>query len=204
MQNPVPTLKLRRYVMAAALLLVAAALAGAALLVDPAKLPGSGQALVGGSFTMVNQRAETVTEKSFGGHPLLLFFGFTFCPDVCPTELQVITQALDDLGDQGKDITPLFVSIDPDRDTPQVLASYLSNFSDRIIGLTGSPEQVAAMANTYRVFYAKQPPEKDGSYEMDHSSIIYLMGGDGKFLKHFSYTTDAKALAQGIRTALGR
>jgi cytochrome oxidase Cu insertion factor (SCO1/SenC/PrrC family) len=164
-----------------------------------------GVALVGGPFTMVNHKGETVTEKSFAGKPMLLFFGFTFCPDVCPTELQVMAAAITELGEKGKDIQPILVSIDPARDTPEVLAAYVGNFGDRFVGLTGTPEQVAEMAKIYRVFYEKQENKADpASYLMDHTSIIYLMGPDGKFLKHFSYTTDAGTLAKGLREALNR
>jgi cytochrome oxidase Cu insertion factor (SCO1/SenC/PrrC family) len=186
-------------------LLLAAALGGYALMQDRVRPMGSGVALVGGPFTMVNHKGEVVTEKSFLGKPMLLFFGFTFCPDICPTELQVMTAAIAELGDKGKDIQPILVSIDPARDTPEVLAAYVSNFGDNVMGLTGSEAQVAAMAGEYRVFYAKQENPKDpANYQMDHSSIIYLMGADGQFLKHFSYTTDAKALAAGLKLALGR
>jgi cytochrome oxidase Cu insertion factor (SCO1/SenC/PrrC family) len=186
-------------------LLLAAALGGYALLQDRVRPMGSGVALVGGPFNMVNHKGEVVTEKSFLGKPMLLFFGFTFCPDICPTELQVMTAAIAELGDKGKDIQPILVSIDPARDTPEVLAAYVSNFGDNVMGLTGSEAQVAAMAGEYRVFYAKQENPKDpANYQMDHSSIIYLMGPDGQFLKHFSYTTDAKALAAGLKLALGR
>ena len=186
-------------------LLLALALAGFALWQTRGQLPGSGSALVGGPFTMVNHKGETVTEKSFAGKPMLLFFGFTFCPDVCPTELQVMAAALDELGAAGADIQPVFVSIDPERDTPDVMAAYVGNFGERFTGLTGTPQQVSDMAKAYRVFYQKQDNKADpASYLMDHSSITYLMGADGKFLKHFTYSTDAKALAQGLRLALGR
>ncbi|MBK8770483.1 MAG: SCO family protein [Rhizobiales bacterium] len=165
----------------------------------------TGEALVGGPFTLMNHKGETVTEKSFAGKPMLLFFGYTYCPDVCPTELQVMAEALKQLGDKGKDIEPILVSIDPARDTPEVLASYVSNFGDQFVGLTGTPEQVKVIADAYRVFYAKVENKDDPTgYLMDHSSIIYLMGADGKFLKHFTYSTDAKALADGIAAALGR
>ena len=187
------------------ILLLAAALGGYALLSSRYVSTGSGEALVGGPFTMVNHKGITVTDKDFRGKPMLLFFGFTFCPDICPTELQVMTAAIADLGEAGKDIQPILVSIDPARDTPEVLANYVSNFGDNVVGLTGSADQVAAMAQAYRVFFAKQENPKDpANYLMDHSSIIYLMGADGKFLKHFSYTTDSKALATGLKTALGR
>jgi cytochrome oxidase Cu insertion factor (SCO1/SenC/PrrC family) len=162
-----------------------------------------GVALVGGPFTMLNHKGETVTDRTYLGKPMLLFFGFTYCPDICPTELQVMAAALDELGNVGSDIQPIFVSIDPERDSPEVMANYVSNFGPRFVGLTGSPAQVADMAGQYRVFYAKQDNAQDPkNYLMDHSSIVYLMGADGKFLKHFSYTTDAKALAQGLKQAL--
>jgi cytochrome oxidase Cu insertion factor (SCO1/SenC/PrrC family) len=186
-------------------LLLAAALGGYALYTARSLSTSSGVALVGGPFSMVNHKGETVTDLSFRGRPMLLFFGFTFCPDICPTELQVMTAAIAELGDSGKDIQPILVSIDPARDTPEVLASYVANFGDNVIGLTGSEKQVEAIAGAYRVFYSKQENAKDPeNYLMDHSSIVYLMGADGKFIKHFSYTTDAKALAAGLKTALGR
>jgi cytochrome oxidase Cu insertion factor (SCO1/SenC/PrrC family) len=186
-------------------LLLAAALGGYALWSARSLTTGSGVALVGGPFTMVNHKGETVTDLSFRGKPMLLFFGFTFCPDICPTELQVMTAAIAELGEAGKDIQPILVSIDPARDTPQVLANYVANFGENVTGLTGSEQQVAEMAGAYRVFYSKQDNSKDpANYLMDHSSIIYLMGANGKFIKHFSYTTDAKALATGLKAALGR
>lgn len=186
-------------------LLVALALGSYALISNKVIPTGSGVALVGGPFTMVNQKGETVTDKTYLGKPMLLFFGFTFCPDVCPTELQVMAAALTEMGASGADIQPIFVTVDPERDTPQVMASYVSNFGERFAGLTGSPAQIADMAQTYRVFYARQDNKADpGNYLMDHSAIMYLMGADGRFLKHFSYSTDAKALAGGIKQALGR
>jgi cytochrome oxidase Cu insertion factor (SCO1/SenC/PrrC family) len=199
-------IQLARRILFAGLMLVAAAgIAVFALVSVPIKPAGLGEAAVGGPFTMVNHRGETVTDKNFLGKPMLLFFGFTFCPDVCPTELQVMAAALDELGDKGKDIQPIFVSIDPERDKPAVMAAYVSNYGDRFIGLTGSAGQVATMAGAYRVFYDRQEnKERPTDYLMDHTSIVYLMGADGKFLKHFAYTTDAKAMAQGIVEALGR
>jgi protein SCO1 len=186
-------------------LLAALVLGGYALISNKVIPAGSGTALVGGPFIMVNQKGETVTDKTYLGKPMLLFFGFTFCPDVCPTELQVMAAALTEMGTAGADIQPIFVTVDPERDTPEVMAAYVSNFGDRFTGLTGSPAQIAEMAQTYRVFYAKQENKADPkNYQMDHSAIIYLMGADGKFLKHFSYSTDAKALAAGLKQALGR
>lgn len=195
----------RRIAFASIMLIAAAAVAVWALLSTPVGQRSSGVALVGGPFTMVNHKGETVTEKTFAGKPMLLFFGFTYCPDVCPTELQVMAEALRQLGDKGADIQPILVSIDPERDTPEVMAAYVANFGDRFIGLTGTPEQVRQMASAYRVFYQKvENKDAPESYLMDHSSIIYLMDTENKFLKHFTYSTDAKALAEGIAGALGR
>ena len=204
MQNPQSSLR-PSVIFGLVILLLALALGGYALMSGKVMPTGSGTALVGGPFTMVNQKGETVTDKTYLGKPMLLFFGFTFCPDVCPTELQVMAAALTEMGDKGADIQPIFVTIDPERDTPAVMASYVSNFGDSFVGLTGSAAQIDQMAQTYRVFYAKQENQADPkNYQMDHSSIIYLMGTDGKFLKHFSYSTDAKALADGIKKALNR
>jgi cytochrome oxidase Cu insertion factor (SCO1/SenC/PrrC family) len=185
------------------ILLLALGLGSYALWSSRNSATGNGTALVGGPFTMVNQNGETVTEKSFLGRPMIMFFGFTFCPDICPTELQVMAQAIDQLGEAGKSIQPVFVSIDPARDTPSVVKAYVANFGPQFVGLTGTPEQVDHIASTYRVFYQKQENKADPqAYLMDHSSIIYIMGADGKFLKHFAYTTDATSLAEGLRKVL--
>lgn len=199
---------LTRRIAFASLMIIAAAAIGTFALMSSSSLERAtftGEALIGGPFTMVSHTGETVTEKTFAGKPMLLFFGFTYCPDICPTELQVMAEALRQLDDKGNDIQPILVSVDPERDTPTVLASYVPAFGDRFIGLTGTAEQVKAMASAYRVYYARvENKDAPDAYSMDHSSIIYLMGPDGKFLKHFTYTTDAKALAEGIAVALGR
>ncbi len=161
-------------------------------------MTSTGTALIGGPFTLVNQDGKTVTEKDFLGRYMLVFFGFTYCPDFCPTELQVMTAALDQMGEQAKKIQPVFVSIDPDRDTPEVMKSYVENFGGGLVGLTGSAEQVAQAAKAFRVYYAKAGQGAD--YKMDHSTFIYLMGPDGRFVKHFTYTTDAARLAQELKT----
>lgn len=195
----------RRIAILGLCIVAAAGLVAYALMSTPRGQRSTGEALVGGPFTMVKHTGETVTEKSFAGKPMLLFFGFTFCPDVCPTELQVMAEALRQLGDRGSDIQPIFVTTDPDRDTPTVMASYVAAFGDQFVGLTGTPEQVKQIATAYRVFYQRvENKDAPDAYLMDHSSIIYLMDGNGKFLKHFTYSTDAKALAEGIAAALGR
>lgn len=164
---------------------------------------GSGVALVGGPFTMTDQNGRRVTEKDFLGKHMLVFFGYTYCPDICPTELQVMMAALDQLGPDAEKVQPVFVSIDPARDTPEVMKAYVENFGSRLIGLTGSPEEVVAMAKAYRAYYAKSgDTSSPDAYLMDHSSIIYLMGTDGRFVKHFAYTTDAGRLAGELREQL--
>jgi protein SCO1/2 len=163
----------------------------------------AGIAQVGGPFSLVNQDGRRVTEKDFLGRYTLVFFGYTYCPDVCPTELQVMTAALDEMGDRGKNIQPVFVSIDPERDTPETLKAYVGNFGGRLVGLTGTPEEVAQAAKAYRVYYRKSDSGDPKNYLMDHSSIIYLMGPDGLFIRPFTYTTDAKALAADLVKAIG-
>lgn len=195
----------RTLLVGSALLLTAAGLAVTSLTMQPSNCPapGSGVALVGGPFTMVRHTGERVTEKNFAGRHMLVFFGFTFCPQICPTELQVMTEALKQLGPLADEVVPVFVSIDPERDTPEQLASYVENFDPRLVGLTGTPEEVAAMAKAYRVFYAKvENKERPDDYTMDHSTLIYLMGPDGAFKKHFGYTTDAAELAKNIKQAI--
>lgn len=163
---------------------------------------GSGTALVGGPFALTRQDGKRVTEKDFLGRYMLVFFGYTYCPDICPTELQVMTAAIGMMGEDGKAITPVFVSIDPQRDTPEVVKAYVENFGSNLVGLTGTPEEIANAAKAYRVYYAKAGNSGSDEYLMDHSSIIYLMGPDGRFVKHFTYTTDAPQLAKELKEAI--
>jgi cytochrome oxidase Cu insertion factor (SCO1/SenC/PrrC family) len=164
---------------------------------------GAGVALVGGPFQLTDQDGKSVTEKDLLGKHVLMFFGYTYCPDVCPTELQIITAALQQMGSEADGIRPVFVTIDPARDTPKAMKDYLANFDPRFMGLTGTDAQIAQVAKAYRVYYAKVENKQDPqSYLMDHSSIIYLMGPDGRFLKHFPYTSDAGALAKDIESAM--
>lgn len=194
----------KRLVFAAVVLALAGAIAAAAWWPrlwnhNPVSI---GEALVGGPFAMTDQNGRRVTEQDFRGKFMLVFFGYTYCPDVCPTELQVMAAAAMQLGAGADRLRLVFVSIDPERDTPAVVKSYVENFGAPITGLTGSAVDVATMAKAYRVFYRKAPAENGKDYAMDHSSIIYLMGPDGKFVKHFTYSTDAKALAEGLAAAM--
>lgn len=168
------------------------------------QVTSSGKALVGGPFSLVDHHGNKISEKSYAGKFKLIYFGYTFCPDVCPTELQVISSALDMLGDKAAPIQPIFITVDPARDTVAIMAEYVSNFHESFVGLTGTPEQVTAAAKAYRVYFskAKSADADDDSYLMDHSSIIYLMDGRGGFLKHFNFGTKPKALAEELKKYL--
>ncbi len=157
---------------------------------------------MGGPFTLVNTAGETVTEASFRGRWMLLYFGFTFCPDVCPTDLQTISAALDKLGPLGQRVVPVFVTIDPERDTPAVLGEYTKLFDERLVGLTGSKEQVAAAAKAYRVYYARAKSRDSSDYLMDHSAFIYLVGPDGGFRALFRHGMSVQELADGLKARL--
>lgn len=163
----------------------------------------SGKALIGGPFSLIDHHGKEVSEKSYQDKFKLIYFGYTFCPDVCPTELQVISSALDILGDKAKLIQPLFVSVDPERDTVAILAEYVTNFHSSFVGLTGTPDQVKSAAQVYRVYYSKAKSEaSDKDYLMDHSSIIYLMNKQGEFVKHFNFGVNPTELAAEIEKLL--
>lgn len=160
----------------------------------------SGKALIGGPFTLVDQNGKTVTDADFRGRYLLVFFGYTHCPDICPAELQIMAGALDQLGSDKAKVVPVFISIDPERDNPAALAAYLKNFGPEFVGLTGSPEQIAAAAKAYKVIYSKVDNKSDPSnYTMDHSALIYFMSPKGEYLDHFAYGTQPEQMAKTIR-----
>ncbi len=152
----------------------------------PASEAGSGEALVGGPFELINGTGETVTEADFAGKPFAIFFGFTYCPDVCPTSLFDMAGWIDALGEDADEMRFAFVTVDPERDTPEVMTAYVGSFSDRIVPLTGNAEQIAAVVETYRV-YARKVPLEGGDYTMDHSAFVYLMGDDGRYRSHITY-----------------
>jgi protein SCO1 len=159
----------------------------------------SGQALIGGKFELVDQNGKTRTDADFRGRYMLVFFGYTHCPDFCPTGLQAMAETLDTLGKDGEKIQPIFITVDPDRDTPQVMKEYVVNFHPRLLGLTGSDAQIAKAAKAYRVYYARAGKPGTEDYLMDHSTFTYFMGPDGKYLTHFSHGTPPKTVAERIR-----
>jgi protein SCO1/2 len=158
----------------------------------------SGAVGIGGPFTLTDQNGTVRHASDFRGKLMLVYFGYTYCPDVCPTELQTMSQALDILGAKGTAVQPIFITVDPERDTVAEMKSYAANFSPRLLALTGTAEQVAAAAKAYKVFYRKAPQPDGGDYLMDHSSIVYLMGRDGQYLAHFSGGTTAEQMAAAI------
>lgn len=163
----------------------------------------SGKALIGGPFSLTDHTGKRVTEKDFASTKKLVFFGFTSCPDICPTGLQTIASALDQLGEKSSRIATLFITIDPARDTPEKLAEYVKSFHPRISGLTGSPEEIAAVAKAYRVYFQKVADEKNpGDYTVDHSAFLYLMDENGQYIRHFAHSVDPGTLAAELAKSL--
>jgi protein SCO1 len=142
-------------------------------------------AAIGGPFQLTDQVGQTVTEQNLKGKPTLIFFGFTHCPDVCPTSLFEISEVLKAMGKDADRVNALFVSVDPERDTAAAMKDYLSSFDPHLKGLTGNPEAVAKVLSAYRV-YSKKVPLKDGDYTMDHTALVYLLDRDGRFVSPFN------------------
>jgi protein SCO1/2 len=158
-------------------------------------------AAVGGPFTLTDQNGNVVTDRDLKGRPFLVFFGFTHCPDVCPSALHEVSEILRVLGPEGDRARALFITIDPERDTPAVLKEYLSSFDPRLSGLTGDPAAVAAVAKAYRVYFKKVPLDQ-GGYTMDHTTIVYLMDKEGRFVAPFSLKRTTEAAAADLRRHL--
>jgi protein SCO1/2 len=160
---------------------------------------GDDKPSVGGPFTLLDKAGHDVTDRAFRGKYMLVYFGYTTCPDVCPTTLADVAAALDSLGAKAASVQPVFVTVDPERDTPPVVGEYVANFGDRWVGLTGSAAQIATVAKEYRVYYAKHPTGSGPlDYTMDHSSILYLMGPDGRFLAPIPADAPPPAMASDI------
>jgi protein SCO1/2 len=153
---------------------------------------------VGGPFRLEDQNGAAITDQTMKGRPYLLFFGYTHCPDVCPTTLFEISEVLKALGKDADRTGALFITVDPERDTPAMLKDYLSNFDPHLRGLTGDPAAVAAALKAYRV-YAKKVPLGDGDYTMDHTAVVYLMDKDGRFVAPFNLKQTPEAAAAQLR-----
>jgi protein SCO1/2 len=159
---------------------------------------------IGGPFTLESAAGKPVTDRDFRGKYMLVYFGYTYCPDVCPTTLNSVAAALDKLGPKAKNLRPIFITVDPERDTPDVMKQYTGAFGPDLIGLTGTPDQIAKVAKEYRVYYARHvtgPGPND--YSMDHSSIIYLMGPDGNFIAPIRADQSGDEMAAAISKLVG-
>jgi protein SCO1/2 len=157
---------------------------------------------IGGPFQLVDQNGKTITDAALKGKWSLIYFGYTHCPDACPTALNDIAIALADLGAKRDAVRPVFITVDPERDTPEALKSYVTAFDAPILALTGTPEQVAKAAKGYRVYYAKHP-EAGGDYSMDHSSVIYVMDPEGRFTASFTHENSPEQIADRLKKLLG-
>jgi protein SCO1/2 len=171
------------------------------LLAGPSVPPSQQVAAIGGPFRLIDQNDRTVTEQDFKGRPFLVFFGFTHCPDICPTTLFDVSEILRKLGPDADRVGALFVTVDPERDTPAALKDYLSSFDPHLSGLTGDPAAVAAVAKAYRVYFKKVPLDQ-GGYTMDHTAIVYLMDKEGRFVAPFSLKRAADAAAADLKKYL--
>ena len=158
-------------------------------------------AAIGGPFKLTDQNGQAVSDQDLHGRPFLVFFGFTHCPDVCPTTLFEVSEILRALGRDADRTRALFITVDPERDTPSVMKDYLSSFDPHLSGLSGDPAAIAAIAKGYRVYYKKVPLDQ-GGYTMDHTAIVYLMDKDGRFVSPFSLKRTAEAAAADLRRYL--
>ena len=164
-----------------------------------------GVAQIGGPFALTDHTGTARSEKDFSGKLMLIYFGYTFCPDACPTALQIMSVAIQNLGKKADAVTPIFISVDPERDTVKHLNDYVKNFDPRVVGLTGSADQIKQAAKVYRVYYRKAEPasgEPPKDYLMDHSSVIYLMDREGRYLTHFTHQSPSEKIEAAIRDNL--
>ena len=180
----------------------------AAITVELGTRPGpaaveTGTALVGGPFTLTDQTGKRVTDKDFHGRIMMVFFGFTNCPDICPAALQVMTAALDKMGSKAGAVTPVFITLDAERDTPEKLSAYLKSFHPSFVGLTGSDAEIASVVKAYRLYAQKVTDEASpASYTYDHAAIIYIMGKDGSFIAHVPQVNNPDDLVAALDRAL--
>ncbi|NUR13991.1 MAG: SCO family protein [Bradyrhizobium sp.] len=158
-------------------------------------------AAIGGPFQLTDQNGKAVTDKSLRGKPTLIFFGYTHCPDVCPTSLFEMSEVLRAMGKDADKVNALFISVDPERDTPATMKEYLSSFDPHLEGLSGDPAETAKVITSYRV-YAKKVPTKDGDYTMDHTALIYLMDRDGRFVSPFNLKRTPEEAAADLKKYL--
>ena len=170
--------------------------------IEPAAGPGTSGAEIGGSFSLTDHNGTPVTESNYRDSYKLIFFGFTYCPEICPTELQKMTKVLNALGPDADPIQPLFITTDPERDTPETMQAYVEMFHPRLVGLTGTPEQIKNVQHKYKVYAAKVESKELSDYTMDHSSFTFLMSPDDRLLALFSSQDSAQDIEAEIRSVL--
>ncbi|MBN9588469.1 MAG: SCO family protein [Alphaproteobacteria bacterium] len=189
-------------------LLMVAVIAGVVLWREADNVPGvgrvvtTGQIDVGGPFRLVDQNGKKVSDADFRGRYMLIYFGYSFCPDVCPTTLSVMADALGKMGADAAKVVPVFITVDPDRDTSKVLKQYMAAFGPRFVGLTGDHAAIGEVEKEYRVYSRKRPLDPknpDGNYAMDHSSVIYLVGPDGKLVNYYDEVISPSDLAADLK-----
>jgi protein SCO1/2 len=163
-----------------------------------------GREPVGGSFSLIDHTGRLRTNRDFRGKLMMIYFGFTYCPDICPTDLQNMGFALDELGQAADKVQPLFITVDPERDTAEHLKEYLQMFHPQFIGLTGDASAIRAAADGYKVYYAKVPARQGETYTVDHTAFIYLMGADGSYVGFFPPGTSPGRIAETLRKQLQR
>jgi protein SCO1/2 len=159
---------------------------------------------IGGPFTLSDQTGRLRSDTEFRGKLMLIYFGYSFCPDICPTDLMTIAQALDALGDAGAAVQPIFITIDPERDTTERLAEYVSSFHARLIGLTGTPADIRKVALAYKAYYAKKENGRGEDYTIDHTGVTYLVGREGQYLGFVPPQTTPERLVEVIHGQLGK
>jgi cytochrome oxidase Cu insertion factor (SCO1/SenC/PrrC family) len=162
-----------------------------------------GRGPIGGPFTLTDPTGKRRSDSEFRGRLMIVYFGYTFCPDVCPADLMAITQALDALGPAADGVQPVFITVDPERDT-KVLGEYIAAFHHSFVGLTGSPDEIRNVANSYKAFYAKVPDPRSSDYSIDHAGVIYLMGRNGEYLGFMPPQTGPERLTEILRKYLAK
>ena len=189
-------------------LLLVAAVAGGLIWHESENVPGlgrtitSGQVAVGGPFALTDQDGQPRSSANFRGKYQLIYFGYSFCPDVCPTTLAVMAEALDKMGVDANRVVPIFITIDPERDTSKVLKSYMAAFGPSFVGLTGTTAQIAQVEKEFRVYAKKQVLDAKGNYGMDHSSVIYLIGPDGRLVTFYDELVSPDALEKDLKAKI--